>query len=313
MPIRILLPPEPLAPASRQQETIIIQSSGYRQLQRELLRYCQGEVEGRSFLIAGHRGAGKTTLVNDCVLQVGKLANGGSARPIIVRLHGPNLVRADWSLSRNGKEPGRDALSLSLSPTPPPDAAAKPSQPLDPEIVRAEYHREAEHKANEETPELRAVQIALKQITLSLHRAVMNEITTCYRDRVMEEADERKRAELFERAARLELELDQYPLPAELREFWRAGAFLQRGVLFGHQHRAADQGFRELVAVASVAQAYARVSGILKAELTQSNAASSERTTGTGKDGIDLIAPVTSLLTGGLAGTALFAGANQAA
>src|SRR5262245_34293983 len=276
MPIEILLPPEPFAPESRKKDTIVIRSAGYRQLHRELLRYCKGEVEGRSFLIAGHRGAGKTTMVNDCVLQVEKMSNDVEARPIIVRLHGPNLVRVEEG-----------------------------------EPEHSENGNGAAPKEVETSPELKAVQLALKQITLSLHRAVVNELTRCYRERVDEELNERLRNELYEHAAKLELATDQYPLPGELREYWRAGGFLQRGVLFSSKRRPQDQGFRELVALASVSQAYARVTGILKSELSQSSDTLQKTTVGTGKTAVDAIAPITSILTGGLTGTALFAGASQ--
>ena len=41
-------------------------------LKRELERYSRGDVRGRSFLIAGHRGAGKTTLALRIVDDVGR-------------------------------------------------------------------------------------------------------------------------------------------------------------------------------------------------------------------------------------------------
>src|ERR1700761_9202948 len=74
-------------------------------LEREITRYINGEVPGRSFLIAGHRGAGKTALVGRVIENVRRdvfnkspdqVANdrrnrGTLQRPIFVRVHGPSL------------------------------------------------------------------------------------------------------------------------------------------------------------------------------------------------------------------------------
>jgi len=71
MPIRIVESSEPLSPAAQErgQEALLIDSDASRLLSHEMLRYCDGEVTGRSFLIAGHRGAGKTTMVSNAHLQ----------------------------------------------------------------------------------------------------------------------------------------------------------------------------------------------------------------------------------------------------
>jgi Cdc6-like AAA superfamily ATPase len=45
-------------------------SRAYRIFLRELRRYTIEEVSGRSFLIAGHRGAGKTALVSQAVREL---------------------------------------------------------------------------------------------------------------------------------------------------------------------------------------------------------------------------------------------------
>jgi len=40
-----------------------MRSAAYETLTRELRAYVQGEIRGRSFLIAAHRGVGKTSLI----------------------------------------------------------------------------------------------------------------------------------------------------------------------------------------------------------------------------------------------------------
>src|SRR5271170_5014290 len=71
MPIGIVEPPEPLSQASAaKEEPILIGSDAVRLVQHELTRYCYGGVNGRSFLIAGHRGAGKTTIVQSAFERV---------------------------------------------------------------------------------------------------------------------------------------------------------------------------------------------------------------------------------------------------
>src|SRR5262245_44187171 len=95
MAIRITTPAEPLSLVSYRGEPALIESDGLRLLTYELRRYCAGEVNGRSFLISGHRGAGKTTLVNGAFMKV--LADSQRnpremLRPLFVPLHGPNLL-----------------------------------------------------------------------------------------------------------------------------------------------------------------------------------------------------------------------------
>jgi hypothetical protein len=67
-------------------------------LAAEIKRYARGQVSGRSFLVAGHRGAGKTTSVlaamqevyNEC--REGRDSMLARCRPLFVRLHAPSLL-----------------------------------------------------------------------------------------------------------------------------------------------------------------------------------------------------------------------------
>ena len=99
MPILILEKPEPLSEASRgQAKPMLVGSDAMRLLAHELGRYCRQEVTGRSFLIAGHRGSGKTTLVQGGFQQVlDQMAaedtrDRSSLRPLLILLQGPNLL-----------------------------------------------------------------------------------------------------------------------------------------------------------------------------------------------------------------------------
>src|SRR5262245_38821481 len=89
-----------------------ITSDAYDTFSRELQRYVSGEVKGRSFLVAGHRGAGKTSMVRQAVEDLNRriidsaFRSGGvpspitdrtvaPQRPLLVKLHGPSLIEPD--------------------------------------------------------------------------------------------------------------------------------------------------------------------------------------------------------------------------
>src|SRR5215510_895577 len=94
MPLILNRNVDPLTPASKTVAAHVIESSGMTQLVREMIRYARGEMTGRSYLIAGHRGVGKTTMVRKAFEVVTtRLANERMRmRPLYVELHGPDLV-----------------------------------------------------------------------------------------------------------------------------------------------------------------------------------------------------------------------------
>jgi Cdc6-like AAA superfamily ATPase len=86
-----------IEPGSRQAETsdvILARNDVWERLKRILTRYALGEMTGRSFLISGHRGAGKTTLVRKVVHDVRNELRG-KVLPLLVVLPGPALLRDD--------------------------------------------------------------------------------------------------------------------------------------------------------------------------------------------------------------------------
>lgn len=280
MSIRVTNPPEPLSPASERlkQGTATISSDAWRVLTAELERYCDGNLRGRSFLISGHRGAGKTTLVLSAYENVRRQREHiGEARPLLVEINGPALFCAE--------------------------PAAEPHASVAPEA------------AGEAPPE--PWQHALKQIVVALHRAVAKEVCQAHRQRVLNttSASSRARRELLELSAQMELELFECPMPARLRQFWDRLRLLDAGVLFqplrnvqrgGPVYEAStsrpDQGMRELVALAGVCEAYCRVTGTFSGEERRSESASREAKASLEAAPLPLVAPAVSLLTGALVG-----------
>ncbi|MDP8979597.1 MAG: hypothetical protein M3O35_03285, partial [Acidobacteriota bacterium] len=97
MPIRIQALSEPFCvrPDGAPDPAPFARSAAYDQLFDEMLRYTRGETAGRSFLISGNRGAGKTTMVTRCIENIQKEMRNSTKplRPIYVRLNGPDLLR----------------------------------------------------------------------------------------------------------------------------------------------------------------------------------------------------------------------------
>lgn len=268
-----------------------IESAAAGLLLDEMRRYRDADPasrRGRSLLVAGHRGAGKTYLVERSLAITEDDPLPASDNPTLRRLlrvdvHGPTLLGGAGEAAG-----GRDGSRM--------DGDAAPG---DDPMVKA----------------------ALEQIVLSLYRALVGEITRRYRERVEERigGEERVRAaELRERAAQLELELDEYPGADRLRDYWDAGGFLEEGILFPGTSRRArppDQGLRELVAISTACEVFRRISGIFPTiKETQNLGASASESASAGLDTgkRDLLTPTISLLTGGLVGAGLFAGTNGA-
>jgi hypothetical protein len=267
-----------------------ISSTAADLLLAELRRYRDDQPgrRGRSLLVAGHRGAGKTYLVERTLASTENdpPPPGQAPRRLLrVDIHGPTLL---------GGAAG-DRADEGAAPR-----AEGEAGPGDDPMVKA----------------------ALEQIVLSLYRALVGEVTRRYRERVEERiaAGEGVRAaELLERAAQLELELDEYPGADRLRDYWRAGGFLDGGVLFPDPVQTSlprDQGLRELVAISTACEVFRRISGIFPTiKETQNLGASQNESASTGLDTTrrDLLTPAVSLLTGGLVGGGLFAGTGGAA
>jgi hypothetical protein len=237
--------PEPLSFASShtssRQPSILAVSSACDILTYELRLYAAGEIVGRSFLVSGHRGAGKTTLVYKAIqdLSIEFSEQGLSCYLLLVPLHAPDLL-----LNHE-------------------DSSAKDSQ------VYPEYTLQSDKKTSAtDTPV--GTQQALIQITLALYRALANEISRAFRGQIEQNSFPDK-AELLELAAQLTRELDAPPNLAALREAWAKAGLLGSGVLFSQRKEDSDQGLRELVALSTAGQAYQRISGTTSSKAVQSS------------------------------------------
>src|SRR5262245_43633258 len=76
-----------------------IPSSAARMLAQELRRYRDQKIRGRSFLIAGHRGSGKTSLVTNALHELKDEALQPLARQprrfLPIHIHGPSMFTFD--------------------------------------------------------------------------------------------------------------------------------------------------------------------------------------------------------------------------
>ena len=218
-----------------------IKSNAYDTFLRELERYVRGEVQGRSFLISGHRGAGKTSLVRRAVEELNysvidnacrvTRTQGPDAermldqrRPLLVRLHGPSLVESEK----------------------PPDVAGTTGKqrPTGPLVL----------------------------ITIALYRALAAEYSRSYtnhaRDKIYQahspNGNRQSAVDYLELAGQFALELDNFPQPSTLRDLYRRLDRVGAGILWPFRIGEAlqkahlnDRGVREIVALATAAQAFA--------------------------------------------------------
>jgi hypothetical protein len=265
-----------------------------RILQQELEKYCSGELSGRSFLIAGHRGSGKTTMVNSVVEWVKMLSEDRSlpelARPLAVFLHGPSLFD-DTQDDAPAQEPATGEKRL----------------PTAQSGATGHLSAQTSHDSSELVPD--SARAALVEIILGLHRAVVQEFIYSFRERLSSLAAKAASADSnfgreqskgwAEIAAQFEIEIFEDPPVFRLREFWELAGVAQTGVLNPHTS-AFDQGMRELVALNGMCNAHQRISGELRSNdrYARSNASKNEDSTDHGFKLADFVKPMTSVLAG---------------
>lgn len=274
MPIRLSDHPDPLTRATIKgaMSPLNIESEAYRRLVHDFQRYSLGEIGGRSFLIAGHRGAGKTTLVLSAFESVLRRCQGERRQlePLLVQLIGPNLLPPEEDLPSE----------------PPATDSERPLSAMENVLVQITLglHRAAVRRfvaAYRELLEQRA------QLQRRIEKAQRP-----YRRRIFSDGSEAPRTrpggaryEPAELSAQFELELDEHADTARLREYWRRADALTEGVLFTRaqtfslpssrppnveEEESLFQGSRELVALSSLSAAYRRISGKLQRKDTLS-------------------------------------------
>jgi len=303
MAIQIRFSPEPLSKVSlqsRQQDDLhFARCQAYDVLRHQIWRYVNDELRGNSILISGHRGMGKTAQIAFAVVDVQHAVDirDSHKRLLLVELHGPALIRG-------GDEPPRKA-----KPAParePPLVPTAPASPL-PQI---------DESSNEER--------LLIQIVVALHLTLIGEIADRYWSAV--HRGEKRTAVATELAAEFSRELDDFPTPARLRDYWKRAGSLETGLLFDADRRPAsapsdpgepqaasqsvirqsgpDQGFRELLLLASSVEIYRRVSGTFTHHEKDEQGEGEQRESGVSSvaDLKNLALPAVGVLTGGLVG-----------
>jgi hypothetical protein len=174
---------------------------------------------GRSCLIAGARGAGKTTLIERAFEEARR--SSGNRRLIRVRLHGPSLLN--------------------------------PPKPIP-------------TKDNPNPAEIPVQEHVLKTLVINLYQTAAEEVCNAF-----DAYAYTKGSDWSEFAAQLRLTLDGAPSAATLRFFWARAEALSQGVLF--ENAAVGQGAKEIVALASAADAYRSCTGQYTQQRTDESSA----------------------------------------
>jgi hypothetical protein len=279
-----------LEPASDDQDgewpyrrrAIFLGSTAYDTLERELYSYVDGTIAGRSFLIAAHRGVGKTSLVLRAVQDIERArvleaANKGAPiglqRPLLVKLHGSSLLAP--------AEPPKPTADK-----PPAD----PSQKVAAAVADAIDRLTGPQQTTPAGPPKASAEIALQQITIALYRSLAREVADAFTWHATVQAHgpsvqrgNQSPQDLLELAGQLTLDLDLAPDVSALRRAWARLGRLGAGVIWPRPHLAsgpagpapAQRGLTEIVAIATANQAFQVCSG--RVEATQSAKDSAER------------------------------------
>ncbi|HEX4748380.1 MAG TPA: hypothetical protein VH302_02460 [Bryobacteraceae bacterium] len=272
-------------------------------LRRVMLNYCERTIGGRSILIAGHRGAGKTTLVKSVVEELThdrllKL----DAKPLFVYLHGPDIVEGEDVLGVDEQKAESEQKSSSPSTV---IYCGNASAPNGPQTQANSTGAAPEQSAQERK---RVAQIALRHLTVALQQAIGTHVGWS-----MQSAAGPNHAEI---ATQFRLDLDRQIENSELRWYWDKAGVLHQGVLDrapGKRYKS-YQGMLEIVALASVNDAYTRATAkdieesegeVLEAKLELKQ----ERL----EDRKQLINSVAGLLSGGIAGVGAATSASGSA
>ena len=185
--------------------TFFARSSTYQKLREEILNYTLSHTGGGSILLSGHRGAGKTTLVNRAIEElVDYLANSKiTCRPLIIPLHGPDLVEISRSADR------MNAASVANEPAIQDKTASPPIVQLSADELK--------------------IKNVLEKSYYFLYRSLANEFHRSFREQLEQSG---RLAELKELVGLLRLELDESTDVATLREIWQQAGLLESGALF---------------------------------------------------------------------------------
>lgn len=261
MPIRLKHPPEPFTGQSLDSDTLAAESDAYRRLCRDVHRYASGAIAGRSFLVSGHRGAGKTFTVYKAIEDTRKLCEReGAPLPFLVKLFGPDLLPA--ATHARPRPPDNTTLKVIVQGLP-------KASPAD------------DNPAQDSPNDSRKVpQDVLTEVTRATYQAILREMYLAYRNRALSEGS---RPDALQLAAQLRVALDDAPELPILVGFWRRLDCLHCG-LFGpfkqpkpNYESSRDQGMLEVIALSAAAEAYRRVIGKTVEQQTNQSAATARR------------------------------------
>lgn len=259
-----------------------------RLLRNELERYCDDQLHGRSVLVSGLRGAGKTTMVEAAIDALWQQSHQGltpSRRPLRVMLLGPDIISKPKPAKKPPPWPPNWSVSVEVSADTVDGAAKSEPKPDDDERLR---------------------QRLLERVVLGLHAALSREVVRGFRQRASGQPSgqlhgqaRHQLREANELAAALEIDLPEGSSPARLREFWRLAGALDNGVLFPHRNQA-DRGMHELAAVSGICYAYQRVSGDVhqRSEEVTAESQTTESAAGWGLDATEALKPLAALGAG---------------
>jgi AAA+ ATPase superfamily predicted ATPase len=313
-------PPEPLAgPPGEEAKTnpgllVLAESQASKRLQAVIERYCNREIAGRSVLIAGHRGAGKTTLAKAVIQNLRRRADLRKyAIPLYVQIHGPDLLGGETVLGRE--------TTGAIGETPPSKDETKSESVSSDSATPGANHPSvtSERAKQQDHDEITQALTSLRVLTIALHRAFVTDLGWAFERSVSPQhvsQDERSHLARFkdlqEVAAQLRLDFDNLVETDDLRWMWSRAGLLHRGILrrdIAADDVAADyfskQGLLELVAATCVSDSFMR--GVAKVDDLDITKAETEfkQTYEIEKmqQRKELVNAVAGILAGGIAGT----------
>lgn len=244
----------------------VMQGRAYKQLRDDLVRYCRGEVSGRSFVVSGHRGAGKTTLVLALVEELRAMAAGAVASPA-----------AD---SRDPVHAIRRPFLVHVSA---PDVYGRP---VDPTASSTNLGDEL-----------------LQHLSRKLHFAAGDEFVRAFRERALALSDSNPaKQELLAASGQLAMELRAGARLEPIRRFWLLADAMRSGILGGPALPGSeDSGVRELIALDASAEAYQIAIGKVASEEERGSKQDSAAAVDWTAALKSFVAPVAALV-GGVAG-----------
>lgn len=291
MPITVWIPPEPLAGApgfeadTNSRLPDLAESQARHSLYSILQRYCNREIAGRSILIAGHRGAGKTTLVKGVIQKLRQDAFRATtvspgappppfAIPLYVQIHGPDLLGGESVLGLAGVDEAKSPPAANSPSSSAPDPASNP---------KPESNNDASKMKDRD--EVAQAHTSLRVLTIALHRAFATDLGWAFERRVSEELNREalpnsaRARDLRELAAQLRLDFDDLIDTDTLRWMWHRAGFLDDGVLRPNSQAVAKdyfsrQGLLEIVAASCVSDSFMR--GVAKVDEQDSSKTEAE-------------------------------------